>query len=303
MPTLTQWPTLPDDVIDFFRSAFEDANRHVTERLLNVPNIRETSLDDALIDSLVPFSPARRLASGAVVAMDIHNIGGLRRLGGWETADISVIVFVYRHTQLIAQKIGMLQSKRLYPKNNDVADDDPIGFLYGMNAFLKRQPKSPLALLNRQFEFDDTCVYGAIKAEDRQVKSIAEMNKKLGQAVYYLFYNPPSMPQVIKNAGVERQQVTANDIGCRVYTENEVNAAIAGFEKGRSPTFSQISAAGTVSNWRLETWAADLLLKCQVGQIFDEADTEKITELLVRRTGPIGASIAVLIALPEEGPP
>jgi hypothetical protein len=110
------WPTLPGDVIDFFRSAFEKANNHVTDRLLNVPNIREVSLDDTLIDALIPFSPARRLPSGAVVAMDIHNIGGLRRLGHWETADISVIVFVYRHTQLIAQKIGLLQSKRLYPR-------------------------------------------------------------------------------------------------------------------------------------------------------------------------------------------
>jgi hypothetical protein len=29
---------------------------------------------------------------------------------------------------MVAQKIGMLQTKRLFPKNNDVLDDDPQGF-------------------------------------------------------------------------------------------------------------------------------------------------------------------------------
>ena len=303
MAATMTWPVLPGDVVTFFREAFEKANNHVTERLLNVPNIRETSLDDTLIDALIPFSPARRLSSGAVVAMDIHNIGGLRRLGHWETADISVIVFVYRQNHLLAQKIGLLQSKRLYPDNNDVDDDDddPVSFLYGMNLFLTREPRSPLGLLNKQFSFNPQCVYGAIKAHDKQTDSIASMNKRLGEAVYYLFYNPPSMPQTIINPGAARQQFQANELGCRVYSENDVKAAMDSFKSGRSPTFSEIESSGQASNWRLETWASDLLLTCKVGQLIDESMSEKIESLLVRLTGPIGASIAISIALPDEG--
>src|ERR1700744_246421 len=104
------WPAIPKDAIEYFRTAFAEANRAATERIINVPNIRETSLDDALIDALTPFSPPKRLKSGAVVEMDIHNIGGLRRLYRWETADIAVLVFIYRGRQMVAQKIGMLQT-------------------------------------------------------------------------------------------------------------------------------------------------------------------------------------------------
>jgi hypothetical protein len=169
-----------------------------------------------------------------------------------------------------------------------------------MNAFLKRQPNSPLALLNRQFEFTSECVYGAIKAESDQIGSMAKMNSQLGESLYYIFYNPPSLPKTIVNAGAERQIITENALGCRVCLESEVNAAMAGFEKGRSPKFMEIEATAADSNWRLETWAADLLLSCEVGQQFDEAMAELISRLLVRRSGPIGASIAISIALPEE---
>jgi hypothetical protein len=75
------WPQIPADVVAWFRSVFAEANRHVCERLVNVPNIRETSLDDGLIEALIPDTAPLLLPSGAIVRMDAHNIGGLRRLG------------------------------------------------------------------------------------------------------------------------------------------------------------------------------------------------------------------------------
>lgn len=173
---MTSWPVIPPDAIAFFRDAFAEANRLATERLVNMPNIRETSLDDAIIDALMPYAPPRQLASGAIVEMDIHNIGGLKRYWRWETADIAVLVFVYQGQHMIAQKIGMLQTKRLYPKNNDVIEDDPEGFWYGMNAFLNRDARSPLATLNRQFDFDDSCIYAKLEAGSNQVTVIDNMN-------------------------------------------------------------------------------------------------------------------------------
>lgn len=161
---MSSWPALPSDVIHWFRSAFAEANNAATSRLFNVPNIHEPALDDALIEALIPLSPPRLLSSGAVVEMNIHNIGGLRRFHHWETADISVIVFVYRNGNLLAQKIGLLQSKRLYPANRDVEDSDPVDFAYGMNKFLRRDPKSILARLHRQFYFNGGCTYAALTA-------------------------------------------------------------------------------------------------------------------------------------------
>lgn len=134
------WPALPSDAIEYFRTVFAEANRSVSERLTNIPNLRETSLDDALIAAVIPSSAPRLLPSGAVVQMDVHNIGGLRRVYNWETADIAVLVFVYSSTTLIAQKVGLFQSKRLYSENNDVQDEDTLGFRYGLNQFLRRAP-------------------------------------------------------------------------------------------------------------------------------------------------------------------
>jgi hypothetical protein len=113
---LNLWPQIPADVVLWFREVFANANKRVCERLINLPNIRETSLDDGLIEALIPDSAPTLLPSGAIVRMDTHNIGGLRRLGGpawdwdrpfrgrWETADIAILVFVYRGDKLVAKK-------------------------------------------------------------------------------------------------------------------------------------------------------------------------------------------------------
>ena len=130
-----KWLKIPTDVISWFRDAFGEANRQVCETLLNVPTIRETSLDDALIAALIPRSAPAILPSGAIVRMDIHNIGGMRRIGRWEVADIAVVVFIIRAGTIVARKIALLQSKRLYPANNDVDDEDPVGFRYGLTHF------------------------------------------------------------------------------------------------------------------------------------------------------------------------
>jgi hypothetical protein len=292
------WPAIPKDAIEYFRGAFAEANRVATERIVNIPNIRETTLDDALVDALIPFSPPKRLQSGAVVEMDIHNIGGLRRIYHWETADIAILVFIYRGRQMIAQKIGMLQTKRLFPENNDVLDDDPEGFRYGMNAFLNRDSRSPLAVLNREFVFNETCVYGALKAGSGQIATINSLNSQFGESVFYMFYNPSKVPVSIQYPVRSRRQIKSAKLGCRVFLSNEVHAVLDKLEKDRSPTLKMIVTGGRKSNWRLESWVADLVLQCKLGRRFDDNMQDKVSMLLERRSGPIGAAIAVSIALP-----
>lgn len=57
--------------------------------------------------------------------------------------------------------------------------------------------------------------------------------------------------------------------------------------------------AGVASDWRLETWAADLLLTCKVGQPFDDSRDREVRYFLERRSGPIGAALAASITLPD----
>jgi hypothetical protein len=294
------WPAIPKDAIEHFRSAFAEANRVATERIVNVPNIRETSLDDALVDALIPFSPPKRLRSGAVVEMDVHNIGGLRRIYRWETADIAILVFVYRGPKMIAQKIGMLQTKRLFPKNNDVLDDDPEGFRYGMNAFLNRDARSPLAVLNRKFVFDRSCVYGSLKAGSDQVTTINDLNMRFGDSVYYMFYNPSNVPVTVQYPVKSKRPVTQVKLGSRVFLSKEVHAILETLDKGHSPTLKAIMEGGPASKWCLEEWVADHLLTCKVGRRFDDSNKDDVYMLLERRSGPIGAAIAVSVALPND---
>lgn len=41
------WPSVAADVVTWFHDLFAQANRHLSELLLNVPSLRETSLDDS----------------------------------------------------------------------------------------------------------------------------------------------------------------------------------------------------------------------------------------------------------------
>ncbi len=303
------WPQIPGDVVAWFHDIFAEANRCVCERLANLPNIRETSLDDGLIEALIPDTAPTLLPSGAIVRMDTHNIGGLRRIGDflwgwpfrrrWETADIAVLVFIYRRETLVAKKIGLLQSKRLYPENNDVEEDDEIGFLHGMNAFIRREGSQAVGALHRQFAFGETCTYGAIHAGSDQIASIGQLNRDFGKAVYYLFYNPHVIPLSISYPLLARIRVDQAVVGCRVFDADQVHLALSGLSEGESPTFAMVSRAGVGSDWPLEIWAADLLLTCQVGQQFDDARDAQVRYFLERRSGPIGAALAASITLPD----
>jgi hypothetical protein len=291
------WPDIPRDVIEWISSVFGTANRRVTEVLLNVPNIRETSLDDQLIQTLIPSSSPRILNSGSIVRLDIHNIGGLRRLSKWETADIAVLVFVQKGNKIVAQKIGLLQSKRLYPANKDVDDEDPVGFRYGMNAFFAPQPQASKAL-QRRYEFDGSCLYGALKAGDSQVDAIDHFNREFGVSLFYLFYNPPTLPSTTGYPVLEFKAIESPSVGARVSRATTVHKLLKQLDDGRSPSFDQVQKATmSNSNWRLEKWAAELLLTCKVGQPIGENREELVNRLVMRRSGPIGAAIAVNITL------
>lgn len=306
---LKEWPYIPDDVVAWFRSVFAAANNRVCERLINLPNIRETSLDDGLIEALIPDSAPTLLQSGAIVRMDTHNIGGLRRLGGspwdypmrrrWETADIAILVFVYRGDTLVGKKIGLLQSKRLYPESNNVEEEDEIGFMHGMNAFLHREGHQAAAALRRDFEFNNNCIYGAIHAGDKQLGLIDDLNRDFGKVVYYLLYNPPAIPCSVEYPRRQRIKVSEASIGCRVVDADHVHGALAGLPEGASPTYAMLTLSGGTSGWPLETWAADLLLTCQVGEQFDDSRDDRVRYLLERRSGPIGAAVAASITLPD----
>jgi len=269
--------------------------------LLNVPNAREPSLDDTFIQALVPVSAPTLMASGAIVKMDIHNIGGLRRVARWEVADIGIVVFIIRAGKIIARKLALLQAKRLYPRNLAVDEDDPVGFMHGFNALLRKDPSPVSMALARRFEFNPNNRYAEVKAGSEQQETIEAFVRRSGNTVDYLLYNPPKVPDTIQYPKVSRHVLSqAPPLGCRVVSLAAMKNALSKLRKGRAPTFLQMADEAVDGGWRVEEWAADMLLTCKVGRQYEASDENVILPIIERRTGPIGAAIAINIELPAD---
>lgn len=295
------WPNLPDDVVDWVRAIMQASNNDVTERLVNQPNVREPSLDDALINKVSQFAAPKKLPSGAVVMLEVHNIGGLRQFRRWELADIAFVVHVSMNGQPLDQKIGLLQSKRLYPDNFDVDMDDPIAFQLGLNGLIEPNSGNTLSKLSRKYKFNSTSEYGAIKCPDEQLGRIEEFHSTFGEAVYYLLYNPSDVPFETNLPATTYHNVSFPPEGARVVKTQAVVDAISKIGKSsKSPSIGNIKQKAGHNYWRLEYWVADLLLQCKVGRTYTKADKDLIERLIYRRSGPIGAAIRVNIDLPEE---
>jgi hypothetical protein len=107
------------------------------------------------------------------------------------------------------------------------------------------------------------------------------------------------MPLLVSYPLRERIRIDHPAVGCRVVDADQVHQALSALSEGQSPTFAAIKHAGVTSAWPLETWAADLLLTCQVGQAFEDSRDAEVRYFLERRSGPIGAALAASITLPE----
>jgi hypothetical protein len=138
-----------------------------------------------------------------------------------------------------------------------------------------------------------------MNAGDDQVRTINDMNQRFGESVYYMFYNPSTIPTKVRYPVKSKRALTSAKLGCRVFFSTEIHAVLDTLKKGKSPTLKSVTDGGSASNWRLEEWVADYLLACKAGQRFDDKTQTKVASLLERRTGPIGAAIAVSVVLPD----
>ena len=294
------WPGIPIDVVEYVRMVVRYASDQATERISNQPNVREVSLDDMFVSSIARFSAPKRLPSNTIVKIEVHNIGGLRQWGRWELADIAFVVHVSIGGSPLVQKIGLLQSKRLYPDNLDVDADDPIGFLYGLNGLLDSPELITPPLRPTVYKFTDNSIYGAITSNDEQLKRIHEFHEEFGESVFYLLYHPHEIPFEHTLPATSYHAVSFPPLGPRVVRTRAIEGALdhASVAK-RSPSFKEICFTSGNDNWRLEIWASDLLLRCKVGRQYSSEDQELITQLVRRRTGPIGAAIRINIDLPD----
>ena len=185
---------LPPDVVDFLDKVFSEANLRVTRKISRMPSIHETALDLSLIEVLSHYTAPIRFGSGWLVRIDTHYLGGGRHLGSWEVADVGIIVQFRQVGKLVRSKIGLLQSKRLYPTKQEFEEDKPIDYLMGFGRLYEDADSFLQVTHPRTFSFDRSSQYKALVVANRQWNTIHQYEEHHGIPVHYLLYHPLRIP-------------------------------------------------------------------------------------------------------------
>jgi hypothetical protein len=149
----SMFPAIPEDAISFVFDAFSRANGRVSLLLSRQPSIHEEGLDFHLIACLDEIGPCLMPESKAAVEIQTHWLGGRRHFGGWEIADMALFVMVRESGALVARKVALLQSKRLYSREIPVSAVDRSDYEIGIGRLVDRiEPLIPLST-ERAFNF------------------------------------------------------------------------------------------------------------------------------------------------------
>jgi hypothetical protein len=293
---------IPPDVTEWVRTVFRECNERITEKLSNNPNLPEESLDLTWIEHLSQYASPVTLASSWTIKIETHYLGGLHHFRRWEIADIGMLLFFRRAGVVERSKTAMLQSKRLYPSNNTVQEEDRVDYEIGFARLADPETLCRSVAVEAEFEFNPQCRYGALLADSDQVKAIADFEVQNKVSVYYQLYNPWVVPfrqriplsQFVRPSGKMK-------VGTRIIPARDLHRVLTRLGKGQKPTLKDTEAicSGHSFGWPLEHFVADLLLGCVEGSQFKDISESRIQNLFYRRSGPIAAAIAISVEAPE----
>src|SRR5262249_45204986 len=111
----------------------------------------------------------------------------------WEIADIAIFVIVRKSGRLLARKVALLQTKRLYSKGIAVTELEHADYVIGIGRLADRTDHQVPLTHQRAFSFDEDSIYAEL-----QSRRIDRYMKDRGIPVYYGFYNPLVLPYADK---------------------------------------------------------------------------------------------------------
>ncbi len=287
---------LPPVVIEYVRGAFADSNQRASAKVSRMPTTHESSLDLSIIDALSQYAAPQRLDGEWIVRLRTHYLGGGRHFGEWEIADIGIILVVREKGQVRTRKVALLQSKRLYPEEQNFEEDVPLDYMIGFGGLMVDDDEDLETLTDRAFHFDAESRYKALPIGGEQWKRIEEFEKSRRVPVHFLLYHPLVIPwyrTIPVEAGVD-EPAEAREVGAKVLRAHDLRAAFNGKVTGKTyyPTFGEVAA---LEQWTLEGFVADEVLGCREGYRATGPDDPSLTAVFSRRTGPIAASLAITI--------
>ncbi len=300
-------PDLPQDVKDWIRYVFASCNHRTSRKMARIPTVHETSLDLTFIEHFSQFASPVRLPSAWTIRLDTHYLGGGRHFGQWEIADIGLLVLFRRGGQLIRSKIGLLQSKRLYPVEQHFNEDQPLDYFRGIGRLLEEDPTFAKVVEPRRFSFTEASIYRGLQVADNQYRAISDYEKKFSIPVHYLFYNPLTIPFSSIIPIVEPSELPADcEVGSRVVPASVLREGLKGKSTGYCPAFSDLTSLLPVpfgrtshqAGWRFGDFVTDLLIDCKEGYVATRRDDPGLDLVFNRRTGPISAAMSITFDAP-----
>lgn len=301
---------IPEIVIKYVRERFAMANAKVTRTLETQPSMYEETLDHLLVMELTASPPVFFATEKIGLSIESHWLGSRWMYGRWEIADIAFFITLRRHGRLEARKVALLQTKRLYSREIDVAELDDVDYRIGIGRLADRiDPQVPLSQ-PRWFSFDVDSVYGAMSAGHEQVQRINAYMGERNLPVYYGLYNPPVLPFRAAYPAAPDAAEHPNELGCRVIPAPAVHTALDALPFGHHPSFQDLTLSVPLSSqdessrhgWRIENFIADEVLRCRQGALFDQTRDPNLQALLYGRSAPIAAAISITIDIGDVPP-
>jgi len=136
---------------------------------------------------------------------------------------------------------------------------------------------------------------------------MGHFERRWGTDMFYSFYNPIEIPHSIKMPLEEIPELGENHIGCRVVSKKELDIALKKFNKGYSPSYNDLKdllpeesmGIQMQAGWRLEDFAAELMLKCKVGLIDDSDNYESLMILMNQKQRPMSCALSLTFDVNE----
>lgn len=291
---------LERDVVDYIRGIFDYADRHVSTRLSRMPTSHEEWLDFSLIDSIGTARGPHITKSGTGVDVQIHFVGSGWHYERWEIADIGLIFNFRTEAKRLRTKIALLQSKRVYPIEQEFTELH--GTVYppgGLGSLMS----TPLPAADpRQFSFEANSRYKALQVGDGQWNRISKFETDHGLPVHYLLYHPLDVPSIASLPAIAKIPLAdvKPAVGTRVVSAAGLRSLATGKPFGHTPSFGELSTIGGVPGESLPDFIEFKILGCREGYVLGEDGEESnagLQAVFNQRSGPIAAAIRVDIIL------
>ncbi|MBV8757100.1 MAG: hypothetical protein JO257_07495 [Deltaproteobacteria bacterium] len=282
---------------------FRDVNNKLAVRVSTIPTAHEPTLDMAFIDALNGKAYPASVPGGWTLTLDTHFLGGLRLWRHWKIADIGVLFMFRKDGKLVGSKAALLQSKRLYPQEQSLDEDELEDYAIGF-ARLYKDSFGTAALRPRTFTLTKRSSYRALCVDDNQYKAIEEYETATKVPVFYCLYNPWMLPWTVTLpvVGVPKKPKT-KEVGTRILPASRMRSALSSKPSGYSPTYDDLLTNAPpefqgkhAAGWRLEHFMVDRLLACKDGHRNPSMSIDSgLERMFYRRSGPISAAIAITI--------